>query len=474
MAARETVFLTGATGNMGREVLRGLRARADALHVRILVHPDDRDRTPARRLIRDSGAEVIYGDLTRYEDVSRGVTGADWVLHVGGLVSPLADRLPELTRRVNVEGTANIVRAIQAQPERDRIRLVYIGTVAQTGSRMPPIHWGRTGDPIKISRFDHYAVTKTQAEALVAESGLRYWVSLRQTAMAHAQIWKLFDPIMFHNPVNGVFEWVTARDSGRLLTNLCGAPPPDSFWRGFYNIGGGERCRVVNHQYMHAMFAALGIRDFRKVVHPNWFATRNFHGQWYSDSDQLERLIPYRSQSVEDFMDELAQAVPFVVKSIGRLAPGAISRRIRRLAEGEGGSLHWLVHEQLEQIKSFFGSREQWHSIGDWNTFQLASPSRIPRPLEHGFDARQPKESWTLRDLHEAARFRGGACLSSHMDDPCERLHWRCALEHDFSMSANLMLAGGHWCPKCMIDPDCYERVAARSAFFRQVWQEDD
>src|SRR5579862_7312560 len=111
MAARETVFLTGATGNMGREVLRGLRARADALHVRILVHPDDRDRTPARRLIRDSGAEVIYGDLTRYEDVSRGVTGADWVLHVGGLVSPLADRLPELTRRVNVEGTANIVRA---------------------------------------------------------------------------------------------------------------------------------------------------------------------------------------------------------------------------------------------------------------------------------------------------------------------------------------------------------------------------
>ncbi len=44
---------------------------------------------------------------------------------------------------------ANIVDAIVATGGAERVRLVYIGTVAQTGSRNAPIHWGRTGDPIK-------------------------------------------------------------------------------------------------------------------------------------------------------------------------------------------------------------------------------------------------------------------------------------------------------------------------------------
>ena len=44
---------------------------------------------------------------------------------------------------------------------------------------MPPIHWGRVGDPIKPSMFDYYAVSKVAAERYVIESGLKYWVSLR-------------------------------------------------------------------------------------------------------------------------------------------------------------------------------------------------------------------------------------------------------------------------------------------------------
>jgi nucleoside-diphosphate-sugar epimerase len=474
VSGRKTVLLTGATGNMGREALRCLQLRPDAPRIRIFVHPDDRMRREARPIVRDSGAEVVWGDLACYEDVLRAVTGADWVLHVGGLVSPLADRLPELTSRVNVGGAFNMVKAIRAQPEPDRIKLVYIGTVAQTGSRMPPIHWGRTGDPIKISKFDHYAVTKTQAEAIVAESGLRYWVSLRQTGIAHTQIWKVFDPIMFHNPLNGLFEWVTARDSGQLMANICDDGVPEAFWRGFYNMGGGASCRVVNHEFMRGMFGALGIRDHRAVIRPNWFATRNFHGQWYADSDKLHQLIPYRSESLAQFMEQLARSVPFMVKLVSRLAPGLIQKRIRELAEAEGGSSYWLEHDQVEQIGAFFGSRAAWSAIPDWDAFEFASPSRTPVLLEHGFDESQPKDRWTLADLREAARFRGGRCLSDHVVNPYEKLAWRCALGHDFDMSANLMLAGGHWCPTCMINPDCYERVASRSPFFHQVWQESE
>ncbi|MFT2520676.1 NAD-dependent epimerase/dehydratase family protein, partial [Escherichia coli] len=79
--------------------------------------------------------------------IEAAVKGADIVLHVGGLVSPMADSLPpEVVTRVNVGGARNIVRAIQTVGDPKSTRLVYIGTVAQTGSRNAPIHWGRTGD----------------------------------------------------------------------------------------------------------------------------------------------------------------------------------------------------------------------------------------------------------------------------------------------------------------------------------------
>ena len=73
---------------------------------------------------------------------------------VGAFVSPEADKLPQRSLEVNLGSTMNIIRAIKAQPDPDAIKLVYIGTVAETGCRLPPIHWGRCGDPIKGSAFD--------------------------------------------------------------------------------------------------------------------------------------------------------------------------------------------------------------------------------------------------------------------------------------------------------------------------------
>src|ERR1035441_8855329 len=168
---------------MGREGLRQLLERRDRFRVVALVLPTTRDRRILSAYRGDPDLTVVWGDLTNYEDVVQGVTGADYVLHVGGMVSPQADRDPEWTERVNIGGIGNILRAIQAQPDPNQVKLVYIGSVAQTGDRNPPIHWGRVGDPIRISRLDRYAVTKTVAERAVIESGLRYWVSLRQTAI---------------------------------------------------------------------------------------------------------------------------------------------------------------------------------------------------------------------------------------------------------------------------------------------------
>ncbi|MBU6393061.1 MAG: NAD(P)-dependent oxidoreductase [Sphingomonadales bacterium] len=460
---------------MGSATLAELLQRTDRFRIRALVRPQEKSHPIVKRFNGRPGLEWVWGDLTNYDDIARGVTGADQVLHIGGLVSPLADHVPELTMKVNVGGARNIVEAIKAAGQTEATSLVYIGTVAQTGHRNAPVHWGRTGDPIKISRYDQYAVSKTQAEAIVAQSGLKRWVSLRQTGILHPLMWKIFDPIIFHNPFNGVFEWVTVGDSARLAANSCEEAVPEQFWRSFYNIGGGERMRLVNHEFARITARAFGLTDPFASYRPNWSATRNFHGQWYTDSAKLEALVPFRRETMDDFARAAGASMPVYMKLLARLFPQAGRKRMEQLARGPGGTLNWIENDDREHIEAYFGSRQAWERLpAEWKDFDFREPSRSASLLDHGYDDGKAIGSLSAADMQAAAAFRGGALLDGASAGPDELTRWRCALGHEFPMTPRLYLEGGHWCPTCMIDQQSYAENAWRNPFFAQVWPDND
>lgn len=470
---RTKVLLTGATGNMGSEALRQLYEQKERYHTIVFSLPTKSDKKKLAKYENNDSVSIVWGDLTKYDDVKRAVEAADIVLHVGGMVSPMADYYPELTMKVNVGGVKNIIQAIKEQPDPDKIKLVYIGSVAETGDRSAPIHWGRTGDPIKISAFDYYAISKTLAEREVIESGLKYWVSLRQTGMLYPDIVKTLDPIMFHEPINGVFEWSTAVDSGRLLVNVCDESVPYEFWRRIYNIGGGKHFRTNNWEFMFKSFGAIGIKDFRKATELNWFATRNFHGQWYEDSDELERYLHFRSSTLDEFFESLKKSAPRYMKLAKLAAPSVIKNLVfKPVARKPLGPLHWIENNDTERINAFFGSKEQWAAIPDWEHAALERYSEEPTRLNHGYDESKPKSELVLEDMQQAAQFRGGRCWSESMTkgDLYTKLTWECAFGHRFEASPALVLLGGHWCSDCLPAPWRYDEEAQRNPFFAQVW----
>ena len=194
----KTVFVTGAGGGMGFESFRQMLPDiGKKYNVTLLLRDSEKNRNLFDPYKNQSGLRIVWGDLTNKKDVAACTEDADIVLHIAAFVSPAADYNPDKAMKNNYGSTRNIIEAIQQQGRNDITKFVYIGTVAETGDRMPPIHWGRVGDPIKPSMFDYYAVSKVAAERYVIESGLKYWVSLRQTGIIGPAMAKIRDAIQF-------------------------------------------------------------------------------------------------------------------------------------------------------------------------------------------------------------------------------------------------------------------------------------
>lgn len=468
---------------MGSATLKLLLRRTNIFHIRILSRPGKKARKKLSDAIADPSVEIIWGDLRNKEDVKRAMGEADIVLHIGGMVSPMADHYPKMTMDVNVSGARNIVEAIKERPDANDVHAVYIGSVAQTAHHMEPHHWGRTGDPVITGIYDHYGVSKIKAELIFAESGLKHWVSLRQSGILHKDlIYRGTDPITFHVPLRGVLEWSTVEDSARLMLRICESIANKDeayghFWRRFYNIGSGREFRLTNYEFEVLLLKALGCPPPEKIFEPWWFATRNFHGEWYEDSDKLEDMFHFREKiPAEDYFKRMASSMPWWMK-LTPLAPAfLIKGAMKALAHKKGqGTLDWLSNSKMKaKATAYFGPEEKRGDKKDWKHQDLSRPSNTPLRISHGYDESKPESELELEDMHQAAKFRGGKCVSEEMKkgDLDTPLEWECAFGHRFSMTPRSVLLGGHWCPECLPTPWRYDAEAKKNSFMAQIWHD--
>ena len=491
---KKTIFLTGATGTMGQAGMMELLRYPERYDVRVLARPSQKNKSLLEPLTANHPSlTVVWGDLTRYEDVLKGVNGADVVLHVGGMVSPAADYRPKATFRTNISAAINVRNAVLEQPKDKQPKVVYIGSVAQMGDRREPLHWGRAGDPICVSAYDHYGITKAMAERIITNSPIKQWVSLRQSGILYPAILKNYDPIMFHVPIRGVLEWATVEDSGRLLEGVCRDEVPETFWKNYYNIGSGEEYRLSNYEFECLLLDAIGCPRPEQIFNANWFTTRNFHGMWYLDSDNLNELVPFRANiPVKEYFAQMAKS-PSVPKGIriarvtraAKLVPHIVKLAMRKMAYSkEHGTQWWIKNNILPRIHAYYGSLEAYKQIPNWKNMDLSHPSNEAVILDHGYDEKKPMSELTVKDLQHAAAFRGGKLLSDQVKETGLELwdaplKWQSATGETFEATPRLILLGGHWAPGEMPFPYRgkegerpwhWDEVARQNPFFAQIW----
>jgi len=462
---------------MGFETFQLLWEKRDRYDIVLLLRPSKKNKKLFRRYKQE--VKIVWGDVLNREDVVEACRGIDWCLHPMALISPEADRNPGMAEKVNARGTQYLVEAIEAENP-NHIRLVYVGTVAEYGDRLPPIHVGRTGDPVIPSVYDHYAISKVKGELAVMQSRIKHRVSLRQTFIMIPGLFSLMDPIMFHQPIHSFMENITARDSGRLMVNCLEQGDDSEFWGGYYNISGGPACRITFLEFLDRIYSMLGIR-YRKVMERRWFALKNFHMLFYEDSGKLNEYLHHweGGQTQEDYFREVWKKMPIFLKATAWFAKyippyrgfveAATRGQLKKLARKDDGTLGWIQSKDTGKVNAFYGSMEAYQEIPGWDE-QIPSldQNQAHTRLDHGYD--ESKEILTLEDLQKAAAFRGGSLRAENWDGNMHtHLKWKCCQGHAFNMAPHAVLMGGHWCIECISPPWNYEVLVEKNPFASQV-----
>jgi len=174
MLVRE-VFLTGATGYVGRQILRELLK--ERYNVRVLLRRGSEKKLPTSV----EAVHIVYGDITDANSLKSdegGLAGCDAVIHLPGIIREMPSRgiTYEL---VHWQGARNVIEAARAHNVRRFILMSALG--------------------VRPDGVSEYQTTKYKAEQYLQESGLD---------------WTIFRPaVIFGHENEGVANFTTVLES---------------------------------------------------------------------------------------------------------------------------------------------------------------------------------------------------------------------------------------------------------------------
>lgn len=289
------VLVTGASGTVGREVVKIL---ADQSDFRITVF--DIANQQSEPFFNSFGDRIqfIPGNISDVADVSRIPEDLDAVIHLVAIIPPLADEDPGLARKVNVEGTGLLIDHIERTSP--GAFFLYSSSVSVYGDRVenPDI---RVTDDLKISEGDEYGQTKLEAESIIQSSNLSWSVFRLAAIMGNHKISRL----MFHMPLETSLEICTPEDTARAFVHALSAQ--DRLEYRIFNLGGGKQCRSSYREFLERSFNIFGLGrlDFPKQA----FALHNYHCGNMADGDELEEILHFRRDTMDSYFRKTANSV---------------------------------------------------------------------------------------------------------------------------------------------------------------------
>ncbi|NVM53343.1 MAG: NAD(P)-dependent oxidoreductase [Candidatus Helarchaeota archaeon] len=295
------VLLTGAFGNIGESTLLALFEKDH--EITCLDIKTSKNEKKAEKLSKLEKFSVIWGDITNPDEVNNAVIGIECILHVAGIIPPTSESNPDLTQKVNVEGTKNLINA--AENIDPKPKFVFTSSISVHGPRMtspPP----RKADEI-LNPTDCYTHTKVACEESLKESDLP-WTILRLAASPPLKVMSLGSKeldVLYATPLDQRVEFVHTRDVGVALANTVTVDTRHKILL----IGGGKQCQMLGREFFQKTLEAYGIGILSDLA----FKIPKENKDWYytdwMDTTAAQNLLQFQKTSFDEYITQLKKQV---------------------------------------------------------------------------------------------------------------------------------------------------------------------
>ena len=312
------VLITGGAGRLGITICKAFLH--DDFQVRIFDLDTPVNRNSVKKL--NGKIEVMWGDITRPDSVKKALEGVDAVVHMAGILPPVAYQKPELAHKVNVGGTRIIVDMIKEKG--GNIPFLFTSSVAAFGPT-PGASQPLCPEKTECNPIGAYGESKLQAEQIIRESGIDY-VILRLTATMYLSFSLSDLKRMFTVPLNNRVEYCHPNDTASAILNAI--KDFDKVKGNILVISGGPEQRMLYRDMIRAMMGIMGL----PLPPARKFTTEPYYLDWY-DTTKAQELLRFQRHTFADYLKDYS-------KELARQYGNGFLPFMRRFA---GPAFGWLI-----------------------------------------------------------------------------------------------------------------------------------
>jgi len=278
------VLVTGAAGAVGIQTIKFLlsEGKYEITALDLRTKESQKKLKKYRRRIN-----IIYGDINDKVLIEALVKDQDYIIHLASVMPPIADIKRGLSDNIEYLGTENIIKGLNFyNPE---CFLVYASSTTIYGD----IEKASIKTKTNITEMDYYSNTKLKTEELIKKKIKNYSIIRLPLILCNPSS----RAFMYNVKKNRVVEAITDNDAAYLLASSLNHV--EELNKKVWNAGGGETLTASYRQILANVLDIYGL-SFKYLL-TRIFIDKNFYAGIYEDSDKLNEIIDYRSDSLSSY-----------------------------------------------------------------------------------------------------------------------------------------------------------------------------
>ncbi len=282
------VLVTGAGGTLGKLTVEQLLKMDDVEVTTIDLRTSKYHR--AMRKFRKK-INIVYGDITDDNIVNELIKENDYVIHLAGVMPPLANLKSVLLNEIDYNGTENILKAISYyNPD---CFLIYPSTTSVYNPNKDMVY--NVDSKLSNKNNDYYSQYKIKIEKTIAKK-INNYVIYRIPFVLSAK------KMIYNIPLNQPVETITDNDTAIALAKSI------------------DKCKKINKKIFNlandntkTYYKDLLINIFKNYgltlsyLFTLIFLSKNFNTGYYSDTKEIKTKLAIEYTNLDDYFKSVKQ-----------------------------------------------------------------------------------------------------------------------------------------------------------------------